>query len=144
MSVHDVSTATTSPTVTRPVAWQRTLGIVAGVTALAGLAGAVQLVTGTFTPPVSDLDPLGLDSWVLPGLWLATSVAVPCGVVALLAWRRSRRLGTAAVVAGLLLALELVVQVPFVGPSMLQPVMGTVAGLLVGLGLLSRRQGGSR
>jgi hypothetical protein len=144
MSVHDVSTAATSPTVARPVAWRRTLGIVAGVTALAGLAGAVQLVTGTFTPPVSDLDPLGLDSWVLPGLWLAASVAVPCGVVAVLARRRSPRLGTAAMAAGLLLGFELVVQVPFVGPSTLQAFMGTVAGVLVGLGLLSRRQGGSR
>jgi hypothetical protein len=144
MTLQNDSTPTTSPAVARPVAWRRTLGILAGVTALGGLAGAVQLVTGTFTPPVSDLDPLGLDSWVLPGLWLAASVAVPCAVVAVLAWRRSRRLGTAAVVAGLLLGFELVVQVPFVGPSMLQAFMGTVAGLLVGLGLLSRRAGGSR
>jgi hypothetical protein len=141
MTLKDPAHRSTSPVDARPVPWRRTLGVLAGVTALGGLAGAVQLVTGTFTPPVSDLDPLGLESWVLPGLWLAASVAVPCGVTAVLAWRRSRAVGSAGTVAGLLLALELAVQVPFVGWSVLQAVMGSVAAVLVLLGLLSRRQG---
>lgn len=34
----------------------------AALIALAGAAGAVQLLTGTFTPPVADLEPLGLTS----------------------------------------------------------------------------------
>lgn len=117
------------------VRWRRTLGTLAAVTSLAALVGSVQLVTDTFAPPVDDLSPLGLHSWVLPGFWLAGSVALPCGLVTVLAWRRSRRLGAAAVVAGLLLAVELAVQIPFVGLDPLQAVMGTVAALLVGLGL---------
>jgi len=120
-------------------AWRRSLGLTAAFTAFAAAAGAVQLVTGTFTPPVSDLDGLGLDSWVLPGLWLAASVAVPCGLTAVGAWRRTAWTGTAAVAAGLLLLLELAVQIPFVGLDPLQAVMGSVAVVLVGLGLASRR-----
>lgn len=120
-------------------AWRRSLGLTAAVTAFAAAVGAVQLVTGTFTPPVSDLGPLGLDSWVLPGIWLAASVAVPCGVTAFAAWRRSAWTGTAAAAAGLLLLVELAVQIPFVGLDPLQAVMGSVAAVLLGLGLASRR-----
>jgi hypothetical protein len=114
--------------------WRRTLGATAGLTALAATVGAVQLVTGTFTPPISDLEPLGLTSWTIPGLWLAASVAVPCGGTAVLAWRGSARSGAAAVVAGGLLGVELAVQVPFVGLDPLQAVMGLVAAGLVALG----------
>lgn len=110
-----------------------------GFTALAALGGAGLLVAGTFTPPVSDLDPLGLDSWLLPGLWLAASVAVPCGVTAVLAWRRSARTGLAALVAAALLAVELLVQIPFVGLDLLQAVMGVVAVALAVLGTRARR-----
>lgn len=100
--------------------------------ALAAAVGSVQLVTGTFTPPVADLAALGLHSWVLPGLWLFASVSVPSGFAGWLAWRRSSRAPTAVMVASGLLLVELVVQIPFVGPSMLQAVMGTAAvGLAV-------------
>lgn len=131
--------------VTAPVpAWRRTAGVISGLTAAAAGAGSVQLLTGTFTPPVSDLRPLGLDSWVIPGLWLAASVAVPCAGTALLAWRRSRWMGPAAIGAGALLAVELVVQVPFVGFDPLQGVMGMVAISLVGLGWSSARRSGTK
>ncbi|TAK68631.1 MAG: hypothetical protein EPO13_11075 [Actinomycetota bacterium] len=89
--------------------WRRTLGITAAATSVAAVAGSVQLVTGTFTPPVSDLEPLGLTSWVVPGMWLAASVALPCAITAVMAWRRSTRLGLAAVGSGVLLLVELVV-----------------------------------
>lgn len=124
---------------TRVLSWRRTLGWLAGVTSVAAAAGAVQLVTGFYTPPVEDLEPLGLRSWVLPGVWLGLSVAAPCAVVACLALRRDPRVGLASVVAGLLLLLELVVQIPFVGLDPLQAVMGSVAVLLLVLGTLSRR-----
>jgi len=118
----------------RTVRWRRSLVATCGLTSAAGLVGAAQLVSGTFTPPVRDLDPLGLESWVWPGVWLAASVAVPCGVAAWLAWRSSPRVGRAAVVAGCLLLVELAVQVPFVGPDPLQAVMALVAVALVAMG----------
>lgn len=125
-------------------AWRRTVGVVSALTGAAAAVGSVQLVTGTFAPPVSDLRPLGLESWVLPGLWLAASVAVPCLGTAVLAWRRSTRMGPAAVGAGVLLIVELAVQMPFVGLDPLQGVMGTVAVSLVGLGWSSARRSGTK
>lgn len=109
--------------------------LLATLTSLAALVGAVQLITDTFTPPVGDLEPLGLHSWVLPGMWLAASVAVPCAAVAFLAGRRSDRAGRAAIVAGVLLTVELAVQVPFVGFDPLQVVMGLVAAALIAFGV---------
>ncbi|MER6973376.1 hypothetical protein ABT304_20100 [Nocardioides sp. NPDC000445] len=125
-------------------AWRRTLGAISALTGAAAVAGSIQLVTGTFTPPVSDLRPLGLESWVLPGLWLAGSVAVPCVGTAVLAWRRSPWMGPAAVGSGVLLGVELAVQVPFVGLDPLQGVMGIVAVSLVALGWSSARRSGTK
>jgi hypothetical protein len=106
--------------------------------AIGAVAGTLQLVTGTAAPPVDDLEPLGLTSWVLPGIWLFASVAVPSTVAAWLAWRRSPAAPSAVLVASALLAVELLVQIPSVGPSVLQAVMGTVAVVLAGLALAAR------
>jgi len=54
--------------------------------ALGAWSGVWQLWTGTFAPPVSDLEPLGLTDWRLPALWLLVSVAVPATVALLAAW----------------------------------------------------------
>lgn len=74
---------------------------------------------------------MGLDSWLLPGLWLAGSVAVPCAIATTAAWRRSPWAGLFTTAAALLLLVELVVQVPFVGFDPLQAVMGEVALVLL-------------
>ena len=124
---------------TRALPWRRTLGWLAGVTSVAAAAGAVQLVSGIYTPPVEDLEPLGLHSWGFPGVWLGLSVTGPCATAAWLSLRGEPRVGLASVWAGLLLLLELVVQIPFVGLDPLQAVMGSVAVLLLVLGNLSRR-----
>ena len=123
----------------RRLPWRRTLAWTTALTAFAALGGAGTLVSGTFTPPVSDLEPLGLSSWVLPGFWLFFSVAVPCAMTAWLAWQESVLTGVAAMVAGVLLTVELVVQIPFVGLDPLQAVMGVVATLLVVLGAVADR-----
>jgi len=99
--------------------------VVESLIAIGGAAGAVQLMTGTFVPPVSDLEPLGLSSWVLPGVWLFATVAVPSGWAAWSAWRRSAATPTVVLVAAALLLVEVTVQIPFVGPSALQAVFGT-------------------
>jgi hypothetical protein len=109
--------------------------------AAAGLGGALALVTGWSTPPVSAIEPLGLSSWVLPGLWLAATVPLPSGVATALVVRRSRYAPEAVVLAGATMAVEVLVQVPFVGPHPLQAVFGPAAVVLAGLGLLARRNG---
>ena len=62
----------------------RSVVVLAGTTSVAAWVGAAQLVLGVYTPPVSDLEPLGLETWLLPGLWLAASVGLPCLVAAVL------------------------------------------------------------
>ena len=122
----------------RRVPLRRTILVLSGVTAVGAAVGVSELLTGTFTPPVRDLEPLGLHSWVLPGLWLLASVGVPCSLTAWWAARDDPRAPGAAQVSALLLVVELVVQVPFVGLDPLQAVMGVVALALGGSGTRSR------
>ncbi|MDP1878331.1 MAG: hypothetical protein Q8M17_12320 [Actinomycetota bacterium] len=112
--------------------------------AVGGVAGAVQLITDTATPPVSDIEPLGLTSWVVPGVWLFASVGVPAGTAAWLAWRRSPNAPVAVLVASGLLGVELAVQIPFIGPSVLQAVFGTAAIGMAGLAIHARHRGWRR
>lgn len=109
-----------------------------GLVVVGAVSGTIQLVTGTAVPPVEDLEPLGLNSWVLPGVWLFASVAVPSTVAAWLAWRRSPHAPNTVLVASALLAVELLVQIPFVGPSLFQAVFGMVAIVLAVLALVAR------
>ena len=109
-----------------------------GVTLVGAVGGATSMLIGQGTPPLSAIEPLGLDSWVLPGLWLLASVALPSAVVVVLAWRRSPRTPAAVLVASGLLAIELAVQVPFVGPSVLQAVFGAVAVTMAALAWAGR------
>jgi hypothetical protein len=108
---------------------------------LGAVSGVVQLWSGAYTPPVSDLEPLGLDSWRLPAVWLLVTVAVPSAVALVAALRRWPRTPEIVLVACALLLVEVLVQVPFVGPSALQAVMGTIALVLGGLAWQARRTG---
>ncbi|MFN8157965.1 MAG: hypothetical protein U0R68_11145 [Candidatus Nanopelagicales bacterium] len=108
---------------------------------IGAVSGVVQLWTGSFAPPVSDLEPLGLDSWRLPAVWLLASVAVPSAIALVAAVRRWRRTPEIVLVASALLLVEVLVQVPFVGPSVLQVVMGTIAVVLGALAWHARRTG---
>ena len=125
----------------RPLPFRRTFLAVETVLAVSGLAGAWQLWDGTYAPPISNLDPLGLDSWRLPAVWLFASVAVPSTVAAVSALRR--RPHTPAVVIGAsgLLLVEVTVQIPFVGPSVLQAVFGGVALTMGALAVAAHRSG---
>jgi hypothetical protein len=108
---------------------------------LGGLAGSIQLLAGVAIPPVSVLDPLGLESWALPAGWLFLTVAVPSGLAAGLAWRRSAWAPPAVLLASALLATELLVQIPFLGFSMLQLIFGAVAVAMGAVGLRARKAG---
>jgi hypothetical protein len=121
--------------------FRRTIVVVESLVGLGGLVGSIQLVAGVATPPTSVLRPLGLSGWALPAGWLFLSVAVPSGLAAWLAWRRSVWAPPAVLLASALLATELLVQIPFLGFSVLQLIFGAVAISMVVLGLLARRTG---
>jgi hypothetical protein len=128
-------------TITISHPFRPTIVVVATLVGIGGLAGSIQLLAGAATPPVSVLTPLGLSSWTLPAGWLFITVAVPSGLAAWLAWRRSVWAPVAALLASALLATELIVQMPFLGLSILQLIFGTVAVGMAVLGLLARRGG---
>jgi hypothetical protein len=107
--------------------FRRTMVVVESLVGLAGLAGSIQLLAGVATPSASVLSPLGLSSWTLPAGWLFLTVAIPSGLAAWLAWRRSPWAPVAVLVASALLATELLFQIPFLGFSVLQLIFGTVA-----------------
>jgi hypothetical protein len=119
--------------------FRRTIVAVESLVGLGGLAGSIQLLAGVATPPVSVLSPLGLSSWALPAGWLFLTVAVPSGLAAWLAWRRSVWAPPAVLLASALLATELLVQIPFLGFSPLQLIFGAVAIGMAVVGLLARR-----
>ena len=121
--------------------FRRTIVAVESLVGLGGLAGSIQLLAGLATPPASVLSPLGLSSWALPAGWLFLSVAVPSGLAAWLAWRRSVWAPAAVLLASALLAAELPVQIPFLGFSMLQLIFGAVAIGMAVVGLLARGTG---
>ena len=93
---------------------------------------------------MSDLEPLGLESWKLPAVWLLCSVGIPSTVALVSAVRRHPRTPEVVLAASGLLLVEVAVQIPFVGPSTLQAVFGGVALGLGGLGLAARRRGSWR
>ena len=116
--------------------FRRTFVATESLVAVGGVMGTIQLLTGTFTPPVSVLEPIGLSSWVLPGLWLFGTVVLPSATAAVLAWRRSAYAPPVVLLASATLALELLVQIPFLGPSVLQAIFGTTA---IGMAILALR-----
>jgi hypothetical protein len=77
----------------------------------------------------------------LPAVWLFGSVAVPSLTAAFAALTRRAWTPEAVIVAAVLLLVEVLVQIPFVGPSVLQAVMGSIAVVLGVLGLVVRRSG---
>ena len=122
--------------------FRRTFMTVESLVALGGLVGTGMLLTGTNTPPVGTIEPLGLSSWVLPGGWLFATTVIPSVAATVLAWRGSPHTPTAVLVASATLAIELLVQIPFLGPSPFQAVFGGIAVTMAGLALLARRAAG--
>ena len=121
--------------------FRRTIVVVESLVGLAGLAGSIQLLAGVATPPASVLSPLGLASWTLPAGWLFLTVALPSGLAAWLAWRRSPWAPVAVLLASALLATELLFQIPFLGFSVLQLIFGTAAIGMAVVAFLARRAG---
>lgn len=124
--------------------FRRTFVVAETFICVSGAMGSWQLLTDTFTPDVTLLEPLGLKAWTLPGIWLFATAAAPAGAAAWLAYRRSGRAPAAVLVANGLLAVELLAQMPFLGLSPLQAVYGAPAAGLAALALRARRIGWSR
>jgi hypothetical protein len=102
--------------------------------------GGVMLVRDSWGLPVTDLAPLPLHSWVLPGVALLVSVAAPMLAAAVLVARRHGLAADASVLAGAILAGWIVVQLAVIGPQMaLQAVMFVLGLVTAALGLLLRR-----
>ena len=121
--------------------YRRTFVAVETALAISGVAGAAQLWEGTYAPPISNIESLGMESWRLPAVWLFSSVAVPSTVAAVAALRRWPRTPVVVLAASGLLLVEVVVQIPFVGPSVLQAVFGGVAVTMGSLALVAHRSG---
>jgi hypothetical protein len=138
MSAANIATSG-APAANTHFRFRRTIVVVETLVSLCGLEGSIQLLAGAATPPVSVLSPLGLSSWTLPAGWLFLSVAVPSGLAAWLSWRRSVWAPPAVLLASALLAIEVLVQIPFLGFSMLQPIFGAVAVAMGVVALLARR-----
>jgi len=129
-----------SPTVVAPKRrHRRTLLTMESAMAVFGLGGGIMLISGHGTPPVEAISSLGLSSWVLPGVWLTASVAIPSALAANLASRGSPWTPRAVMVASGLLAVELLVQVPFLGVNGLQAAMALIGGTAAALAWQARR-----
>jgi hypothetical protein len=137
----DTLSARRSSTIGRRTPFRKTIVVIESLVALGGMMGTVQLLTGTYTPPVSVLEPIGLSSWVLPGLWLFATVVAPSAAAAALAWRSSPNAPPVVLLASSTLALELLAQIPFLGPNLLQAVFGTIAVGMAVVAYLARRAG---
>ena len=110
------------------------LGVVAGLNAVAALAGAWGLASGVLDLGATIESRLPGRSTTLAGLALGLAVAVPNAVVAGLAFT-GRRAGVAAQAAGLALVLWILVQLAFIRElSFFHPVYVAIGLLMVWLG----------
>ncbi|MGG5260875.1 hypothetical protein [Phycicoccus avicenniae] len=114
--------------------------------ALNAVYGAVGLMVDGMGMPKEWLEHLPVDSWLLPGVALLLSVAVPQALAAVAAWRGGGNAPRAGLLAGVALVLWIVVQVLVLQRYFfLQPVIAGLGLLEVALAVAwSRRRAGLR
>lgn len=115
--------------------------------ALSAFYGGISLALGApgFRMPIEWLAPLGLTSWVLPGLALIVAIGGTLVWAATFAWRADIRAPLAGLAAGLVLVGWLAVQFAVMGlRAPIQWVTAVLAVVLLGLALLARRRLASR
>jgi hypothetical protein len=113
--------------------WRWSVGLLAGVNAVAALAGTVGLVTGWLS--LADLTQrLPFGSAVLGGLALALLVAVPQAGVAFLAARRSSAAAAASVLVGAGLVAWIMLEVAFLRVVAALQVIYVIVGLVQVMG----------
>ncbi len=102
--------------------------------------GGVMLMADAWHLPVSDLSPLPLGTWVLPGIALVALVAGPMLSAAVLLLVHHRRAADASTAAGVVLIGWVLVQLAVIGPRMiLQAVMLFLGVFIATLGWRLRR-----
>ncbi len=115
---------------TRPGSgWLLSLSVVdAGLAALA-IWGGISLIVGApgFRLPVEWLAPVGLDSWVLPGVTLIVLIGGAMGSAAVAGWRNTPHAPAVSLAAAVVLLGWLTVQLVVIGPR--TPVQAATATL---------------
>ncbi|GLY38202.1 hypothetical protein Amsp01_042260 [Amycolatopsis sp. NBRC 101858] len=127
----------------RTRATMRVLAAFETLFAASAVYGGISLIAGApgFAMPVEWLEPLGLTSWVLPGIALALAVGGALAGASVFAWRLDFRAPIAALAAGAVLTGWLAIQFGVIGVR--APVQWVTVGLLVvllGLALLARHR----
>lgn len=120
--------------VNRPASrWLRTLSVVDIVLAAFAVWGGVSLIAGApgFRLPIDWLAPVGLSSWVLPGVALIVLVGVPMGWAAVTGWRGTRHAPGISLAAAAVLLAWLGVQLAVIGLKAPVQVVTAVADLAV-------------
>ena len=115
--------------------------------ALSALYGGVSLIVGApgFRMPIEWLAPLGLTSWVLPGIALIVAIGGTLAWAATFAWRADFRAPLAGLAAGLVLVGWLAIQFAVMGlRAPIQWVTAALVVVLFALALLARRRPASR
>ncbi|RSM38142.1 hypothetical protein DMA12_34245 [Amycolatopsis balhimycina DSM 5908] len=130
-------------TTLRTRATMRLLAVFETLFAASAVYGGIALIAGApgFTMPVEWLAPLGLTSWVLPGIALALVVGGTFAGASVFAWRGDSRAPGTALAACAVLTAWLAIQFGVIGVR--APVQWMTAGLVVvllGLALLARRR----
>ncbi|RSD11645.1 hypothetical protein [Amycolatopsis eburnea] len=133
-------------TTARTRATMRLLATFETLLAASAVYGGVSLVARApgFTMPVEWLAPLGLTSWVLPGVALVLVVGGSAAVASVFAWRIDFRAPVAALAACTVLAGWLAIQFGVIGVR--APIQWVTVGLLavlLGLAMLARHRLGA-
>jgi hypothetical protein len=118
-----------------------TLAALMALNAVAAWAGALGLVTGWLTLGTTVEERLPFDSPVLGGIALASVVAIPSTVVAILALRGDRRTDVALAVTGAMLVGWIVVQPLFIRElNLFHPTYLCVGALMIVVGWRGMRR----
>ncbi|QIM20285.1 hypothetical protein G7075_02540 [Phycicoccus sp. HDW14] len=121
--------------------------VVLVLVALNAVSGGIGLVVNGMGMPGEWLEHLPVDTWVLPGVALLLTVAVPQALAAVEVWRTRSRAPVAGMLAGAALVLWILVQLLLLRRYFfLQPVVAGFGLVEVALGAawLARVRGGSR
>lgn len=133
-------------TTLRTRATMRVLAAFETLLAASAVYGGISLIAGApgFAMPVEWLSPLGLTSWVLPGIALVVAVGGALALASVFAWRIDFRAPIAALAACAVLAGWLAIQFGLIGVhAPVQWVTLALLAVLLGLALLARRRLGS-